>query len=99
MKAIVMACLAAAAFQDAADLSSLEAWKKPAEGWVEAGDVGLDPADAKKLAGKAGTGAFLNGAGKAKNLFSAAEHGDVELHVEFMISKGSNSGVYFMGRY
>jgi hypothetical protein len=27
------------------------------------------------------------------------EHGDVLAHIEFMVPKGSNSGVYFMGRY
>ena len=27
------------------------------------------------------------------------EHGDVEVHVEFMVPEGSNSGVYLQGRY
>ncbi len=27
------------------------------------------------------------------------EHGDIEAHIEFMVPKGSNSGVYFQGRY
>ena len=27
------------------------------------------------------------------------EHGDVEAHIEFVVPKGSNSGVYFQGRY
>jgi hypothetical protein len=76
----------------------LEAWK-PANGWSVAGDVALDEADPRKLSAKPGKGAIANGNGKSANLFSAAEFGDVELHVEFSVSKGSNSGVYLMGRY
>jgi hypothetical protein len=76
----------------------LEAWK-PASGWSVAGDVTLDEADPKKLASKTGTGVITNGNTKGKNLFTTAEFGDVEVHVEFTVSKGSNSGVYLMGRY
>jgi len=77
----------------------LQAWKN-AEGWIVAGEVTLDPAEPKKLASKDGKGILLNGKeGKAGNLFTTAEMSDVELHVEFMVSKGSNSGVYLMGRY
>jgi len=99
MKALLWAGLLAAAIQDWVELTDLEKWKQPAGDWFAAGEVGLDPADAKKLAGKPGNGALVNGNGKTKNLLSAADHADVEGHVEFMVSKGSNSGVYFMGRY
>ena len=37
--------------------------------------------------------------GKTTNLLSDYEHGDTKLHVEFCVPKGSNSGVYLMGRY
>ena len=37
--------------------------------------------------------------GQTSNILSRLEHGDVELHVEFMVPKGSNSGVYLQGRY
>jgi hypothetical protein len=76
----------------------LEAWK-PSKGWSVAGDAALDEADPKKLAAKPGAGTIHNGNGKSANLFTTAEFGDVELHVEFTVSKGSNSGVYLMGRY
>lgn len=33
------------------------------------------------------------------HLVSEFEHGDIELELEFMIPKGSNSGVYLQGRY
>ena len=35
----------------------------------------------------------------AAHLITKDEFGDVKVHVEFMIPKGSNSGVYMMGRY
>ena len=47
-----------------------------------------------------GTGVAVNGPkGRTRNLFSRLGHGDVEAHIEFMVPKGSNSGVYFQGRY
>jgi hypothetical protein len=75
-----------------------ESWKPNA--WLAVGGASLDPNDSKKLASTDGKGVILNGKeGKAQNLFSVADLKDVELHVEFMVSKGSNSGVYLMGRY
>lgn len=45
-------------------------------------------------------GIIVNGPiGKTENLISRIEFGDIELHVEFLISQESNSGIYFMGRY
>src|SRR5207248_11025247 len=39
------------------------------------------------------------GNGHGVDLLTEAPYGDIDLHVEFMMSKGSNSGVYFMGQY
>jgi hypothetical protein len=45
-------------------------------------------------------GVILNGAeGRTVNLVTDGKFGDIELYVEFMISKGSNSGVYLGGLY
>ena len=66
--------------------------------WQVVGDVCLDPKNVKKLATKPGKGIIDNG-GRTKNLLTKEEFGDVEVHVEFMVSKGANSGVYFQGRY
>jgi hypothetical protein len=67
--------------------------------WFEAEGVGLAPEDPRKLAARPGRGVIVNGDGKTRNLFSRLTHGDVELHVEFLVPKGSNSGVYLQGRY
>ena len=37
--------------------------------------------------------------GRTGNVFSKHEHGDVMAAVEFMVPRGSNSGIYFQGRY
>ncbi len=42
----------------------------------------------------------MNGpTGRTRNILSKANFGDCRAHIEFMVPKGSNSGVYFMGRY
>ena len=45
-------------------------------------------------------GTILNGPnGRTKNLVTDEKFGDLELYLEFMIPKGSNSGVYLQGLY
>jgi hypothetical protein len=79
---------------------SLDAWKKPSADWIVAGDVMLDPDNSKKLATKPGAGVFVNGSkGRLPDLLSKQDFGDIELHMEFCIPKGSNSGVKFHGLY
>ena len=46
------------------------------------------------------SGVILNGpTGRTVNLVTDEKFGDVELYLEFMIAKGSNSGVYLHGLY
>jgi hypothetical protein len=42
---------------------------------------------------------ILNGPGRTVNLVTDEKFGDVELYLEFMLAKGSNSGVYLHGLY
>jgi len=68
--------------------------------WTIAGEVSRDPKDAKRLAWKDGRGAAVNGPkGRTRHLVTKHEHGDCVAHIEFVVPKGSNSGVYFQGRY
>lgn len=77
----------------------LEAFRAT-EGWSVAGAVEGDREEKRWAKLEEGTGILVNGSeGKAGNLLTRMEHGDVELEVEFMIPKGSNSGIYFQGRY
>jgi hypothetical protein len=46
------------------------------------------------------SGTMLNGPqGRTSNLVTDEKFGDVELYVEFLLPKGSNSGVYLQGLY
>jgi hypothetical protein len=78
----------------------LEAWKPPTGQWMIVGSVGLDPADPRRLASEPGTGVLVNGrTGRTHNLISKESFGDLEAHLEFLIPRGSNSGVKFAGLY
>lgn len=76
---------------------ALEEWQ-PVKGWVEVGGATLDPQNATRLTTMPGKGVIIS-AGKAGYLVSRKSWGDVAVHVEFMIPKHSNSGVYIMGSY
>jgi hypothetical protein len=55
----------------------------------------------KAVSFTAGKGILLNINDEAKkdNLVTSFEHGDIELELEVMLPKGSNSGIYLQGRY
>ncbi len=75
-------------------------WRKPTGEWAMVGEVAKDPANEKRLAVKPGAGAIYNGPkGRTRNLLSEWEHAGVAAHLEFVVPKDSNSGVYFQGRY
>lgn len=79
---------------------NLAGWRQPVGEWLAAAKVRLDPVDDKKFSIHSGRGVLVNSVkGRTVNLISELEHGDVEAHVEFVVPKGSNSGVYFQGRY
>ena len=68
--------------------------------WQVGGSVSTDAENERKLSLKAGTGIIVNGPdGNAPNLHTKQQFADCVEHIEFMVPEGSNSGVYFMGRY
>lgn len=70
------------------------AWKGSAGDWFVAGNAVLDPSNPKRLKGEPGSGVIINGpTGKTLNLITKEEYGDVEVHLEFLVPKGSNSGI------
>ena len=77
----------------------LDAFKGKAAKWAFADSVKLDEKNPKKLAYEAGSGILVNGPGSAPDLVTKESYGDVEIHVEFLIAKGSNSGVKFHAQY
>jgi hypothetical protein len=78
----------------------LEAWEARADEWLIGSDAELDAKDSKRLVVKPGQGVLVNGKrGRAKDLLSKQKFGDIEVHVEFLVPKGSNSGVKLEGLY
>ena len=76
------------------------AWRGNTGQWEIVGDTFTNPKNVKLLSSKTGSGVILNGpTGRTNNIVSKAEFGDIRAHIEFMVPKGSNSGIYFMGRY
>ena len=67
-------------------------------------DVKLNQADPGKLIGE-GEGAegkgilFRQPVAHGSDIISEKTFGDCEIHVELMVAKGSNSGIYLMGQY
>ncbi len=60
----------------------------------------LGPTRLGAVPGAVPGGTILNSlAGRTVNLVSDEKFGDVELYLEFMVAKGSNSGVYLHGLY
>jgi hypothetical protein len=84
----------------ATDLSSLDAWKSPTGSWQVVGSVRPDPRQPRRLVSEPGEGVLVNGPnGRTTNLVSKEAFGDVEVHLEFLVPKGSNSGIKFEGLY
>src|SRR5688572_1054925 len=78
--------------------------KNQPETWIAAKDVKMDAANDKLLVPEGDAGGVLlrqklNPPKNGSDIYTEAEFGDIELSLEFMVPKGSNSGVYLMGRY
>jgi Domain of Unknown Function (DUF1080) len=109
--ALVAACLVAAGSRPGADgadgewidligAHALESWRAPSADWIVAGDAQTDPANPRRLRAEPGSGVLVNGkTGRARNLVTKQDFADLEAHFEFLIPKGSNSGVKFQGLY
>ena len=69
--------------------------------WYSAENARLDTWNEKRLTGDRGEGVLINGRiGKTRSLITKRrDYQDVELHVEFMVAKGANSGIIFHGNY
>jgi hypothetical protein len=79
---------------------ALEHWQQPTAEWYVAESVELDPQNSKLLKGQPGEGILVNGPkGRTRDLVTKEKFGDVEAHFEFLIAKGSNSGVKFHAHY
>ncbi len=83
-------------------LSLAMAWQDDHSDWTVAGEAGLDPAKPRALSARPGQGVLissLTGHFEFRNLTSRQFFRDLEVHVEFLIPKGSNAGVKLQGLY
>jgi len=62
------------------------------------GSASLDEKDASKIVLTEGS-ELVNTANGGVDIISEAKYGDCTIEVEFMVPKGSNSGIYVMGEY
>lgn len=81
-------------------LNDLSFFKNPGKSWSVASDVGGDLGKPNVLNLTSGTGVLVNlPNNNGADLFSNTEHGDLDLELDYMMAKGSNSGIYLQGRY
>lgn len=82
------------------DLTNLGAWKGKTDGWVLVGGASMSPKNERQLVSEPGKGVLVNDMKKRpRDLVSKQSFGDVEVHLEFMVPKKSNSGVKLEGLY
>ena len=97
---LIVAVMCGVCFGGRIKLNDLSAWRGSTGDWLIAGDAVLNAANAGQLAPRPGKGVMVNGAtGRTNNILTKDEFGDVNIHIEFVVPKGSNSGVYLQGRY
>ncbi|MHC4265232.1 MAG: family 16 glycoside hydrolase [Planctomycetota bacterium] len=88
-------------WEDLLASDDMSSFREPKDDWMVVSDATINPDDDGLLTTTPGTGTIVNGlkGDRAPHLFTKAEYGDIEAHIEFMIPQGSNSGIYFQGRY
>jgi hypothetical protein len=83
--------------------ATLDAFTPTNTAWKVVSAVTLDPKNPKLFLAEEGTGEgsiIYNGpTGRTQNIVTKEKYGDIELHIEFNVPKGSNSGVKFHGYY
>lgn len=68
--------------------------------WEQVASVEINPKMVRRFLAQPGEGVWYNGPkGNAVNLYTKQAYGDVEVHLEFNLPKGSNSGIKFHGHY
>jgi hypothetical protein len=88
-------------WEDLLSSGDMSAFREPTGEWMVVSEAMMNPENERLISTRPGTGTIVNGleGDRAPMLFTEMEYGDAELHVEFMIPRGSNSGIYFQGRY
>ena len=82
-------------------LTDLSAFRPAKSNWRIAGGASADLNKDETLAATSGAGVLVNlpDAQNRDNLLFGFEHGDLDLELEAMLARHSNSGIYLQGRY
>lgn len=83
------------------NLSDLKEFNNAGGNWHIAGDVKADFNKSHDMTFSPGVGILVNlpNPTDRKDLFTNLKHGDIDLELDCMMAKGSNSGIYLQGRY
>ncbi len=83
------------------ELTDLSGFQPTAANWSVVGSVLADHTKEGNIQTTEGTGVLVNQNTETEkdHLLTTWEHGDLEVELEFMMPKSSNSGIYFQGRY
>ena len=88
--------------QSTISLDDLSAFQKPSKNWQIVSAVTANLEQKNQLSTQSGTGVLVNLMDRTKkpqDLYTKLEHGDVDLELDYLMAKGSNSGIYLQGRY
>lgn len=79
----------------------LSAFREVKSEWFPTDAVMIDESNPRRLFAKEAKGPiWVNGLkGRTSDLFTKRKFGDVDVHLEFLMAKGSNSGIKFHGHY
>ncbi|MFK7981822.1 MAG: family 16 glycoside hydrolase [Saprospiraceae bacterium] len=82
-------------------LDDLSAFQATQQNWQIVGEVYADWQTDQSLELTNGSGLLVNKpiADAKGNIMTTWEHGDLDLEIDFLVPKGSNSGIYLQGRY
>jgi hypothetical protein len=82
-------------------LLDLTSFQTTGTNWSVAGEVSSDYTKELDLTTRQGTGVLVNQPQPSGNhhIRTTWQHGDLEIRFDAMLPRGSNSGVYFQGRY
>lgn len=90
--------------QQTLPLNDMSAFRPIKENWSIVGGVSSSIDQVNTTTTEPGTGILvckheIGKYGIEKDLLTVMEHGDLDLDLDFMMAKGSNSGIYLQGRY
>jgi hypothetical protein len=83
------------------NLNDLSSFQQTTNNWQIASDVYMDLYERHHVQAETGNGILVNTSegDSPQDIYTTQEHGDIDLELEFMMAKESNSGIYFQGRY